>query len=328
MARPGSTIIFTHTSPSVQRWPLPFGADRVAYLPSGSRRVTDALFARLEPAAVVFVRGDLWPSLVAMARRHGVPVLLIGGALGPRSTRLLPPVRAMLRQAYASLQWAGAVSAEDATRLSLLGTRESVITVTGDPRHDQILERPVSLSAARDILRWAAGDPVLIAGSAEPEDEGVLLRAHQIVAAKRPEARLVVVPHEPRPLHDASPRDARVLYLTSVGTLADLYQAAAIAYVGGGLKRRGLHNVAEPAAWGLPLLFGDGDGTLSEEANRVLAAGGAVSIPRRTAADRLAAQWIRWLEEPSAARRAGLAARGTITGGAADRSAQAILRFV
>jgi 3-deoxy-D-manno-octulosonic-acid transferase len=320
--------MLTHTSPSVQRWPLPLGADRVAYLPAGNRRTMEAMFARLSPAAVVFARGDLWPALVAAAGRHRVPVLLIGGAVDRRSTRLRLPIRAMLRRTYATLQWAGVVSAQDAARLRLLGVREGAIAVTGDPRHDQILERPASLAAPREVLQWAAGDPVLIAGSTEPEDDGVLLAAHPIVAAKRPEARLVVVPHEPRPPDHAGGRDTPVRFLATVGALADLYQAAAIAYVGGGFKRRGLHNVAEPAAWSLPLLFGDGHGTLPDEASRMLAAGGAVSLPRREAVERLAAQWIRWLVDPAAARRAGLAARRTITSGAADRSAGAILQFV
>jgi 3-deoxy-D-manno-octulosonic-acid transferase len=345
-AIPAADVMLTHTSPSVSRWPHSLGADHVGYLPPGDRRTMDALFSHLQPVVVVFARSDLWPGLVAAARRHSVPAILLGGTVRPGSTRLLPPVRAALRRTYARLRWAGAVSPEDADRLRRLGVPGGAIHVTGDPRHDQILERSVSLTPAQEILRWTGGDPVLVAGSTEPDDEEVVLRAYQIVAARWPCARLVIAAHEPAPdrtrqlldaahshgLHAAvlgpgAPEGARVLLYGGLGSLADLYLAATMAYVGGGLRKGGLHTVAEPAAWAVPVMFGDCGGRPPTDASRLEARGGGVSLPLAGAADRLAAQWIRWLDDPASAHRTGLAARGTLRGGAADETARAILQF-
>src|SRR5690554_6990172 len=46
-----------------------------------------------------------------------------------------------------------------------------------------------------------------------------------------------------------------VLVLDCIGVLADVYQYGKIAYVGGGFGT-GLHNILEPASFGLPVIFG------------------------------------------------------------------------
>jgi 3-deoxy-D-manno-octulosonic-acid transferase len=346
-ARSECRIMLTYTSPAAHSWPSFSGVERRDYLPPTDRWTMDALFESLEPAVLVFARGDLWAGLVAGAARYGVPVVLIGGAVRPDSTRLSPVVRGALRRSYRALRWAGAVSSRDAERLRRLGARESAIHVAGDPRHDQILEQDVSLQPAKDILRWAGSDPVLVAGSTEPEDDEVLPAAFQVVASRRPDARLVIVPHEPDPrrtghmleraralglsaaVHGPDVQQgARLLILTAVGTLSDLYLAGAFAYVGGGFRRSGLHNVAEPAAWGVPVMFGDAAGALPADACRLLAAGGGVTVPKDGAARVLATRWTTWLEEPALARRSGLAARSTLESGAADISARAILEHL
>ena len=304
----------------------------------------DALFAHLRPAVLVFARGDLWPGVVAAAERHRVPVVLLSAEVRPASTRLHPAVRRFLRPSYERVHWAGAISSEDAERLHPLGVPESAIEITGDARHDHILEREVAIARVRAVLDWAGSDPVVVAGSTHPEDEAVLLRAFRAVTARYP-ARLVLVPHEPGPARTASlaaaargmnlpaatglpaTPDARVTISSSIGVLADLYAAATFAYVGGGLGR-GLHAVAEPAAFGIPVTFGLRDpAAASADATRLVAAGGGSSVPRRGAVEALTAQWLQWLGNPDAMRHAGLAARRTLQQGAADASAAAIMRF-
>ena len=43
---------------------------------------------------------------------------------------------------------------------------------------------------------------------------------------------------------------------TGLGVLGDLYALADVAFVGGGFHGAGLHSVLEPAAFGVPVLFG------------------------------------------------------------------------
>jgi 3-deoxy-D-manno-octulosonic-acid transferase len=108
-----------------------------------------------------------------------------------------------------------------------------------------------------------------------------------------------------------------------VGVLATLYGAGTMAYVGGGFGRAGLHSVFEPAAWGVPVLFGphwresrDAALLLGAKAARALGGGPA-------AAAELSRYWIEWIENADRRLEEGARARAVVEAGlgAARRSA-------
>ena len=75
-----------------------------------------------------------------------------------------------------------------------------------------------------------------------------------------------------------------VVLVDRMGILAELYVAASVAYVGGGFHRAGLHSVIEPAAAGVPVLFGPRHGG-SRDARLLLEAGRRAGGARRPGAD-------------------------------------------
>jgi 3-deoxy-D-manno-octulosonic-acid transferase len=175
--------------------------------------------------------------------------------------------------------------------------------VTGDSRFDSALSRARAIDPADPLLAPLRDGPVLVAGSTWPEDEAVLLEAFRLVREQRPDARLVLVPHEPTPEHlERLEREARarglaplrygtgnagpLLVVDRVGILATLYAGATIAYVGGGLGARGLHSLLEPAACGVAVLF-SGSWRGSPDAGALLA---------RRAAARVSLEFPDWLD--------------------------------
>ncbi len=66
-----------------------------------------------------------------------------------------------------------------------------------------------------------------------------------------------------------------VIIIDCVGLLSTLYKYADVAYVGGGLQT-GLHNVLEPAAYGIPVIFGDEK--ISEDAELLIKTGGGIPV--------------------------------------------------
>src|SRR5690606_30384852 len=96
----------------------------------------------------------------------------------------------------------GAIDPADADRLVSLGVRPDVIEVTGDTRYDQVWARANAVHADHPLLEpLRASAPTLVAGSTWPADERVLLPAWERVRALRADARLIVAPHEPTPVH-------------------------------------------------------------------------------------------------------------------------------
>ena len=103
-----------------------------------------------------------------------------------------------------------------------------------------------------------------------------------------------------------------------VGVLGDLYALADVAFVGGGFHAAGLHSVLEPAAFGMPVVFGPRHGT-SRDARLLLDARAAAVAHDALS---LEAALEAWLDDPSARRDAGAAAREVVRAGlgAAERS--------
>lgn len=355
-ARPDWQVAYTHSSSSAERFAPTLPADFAGYLPCDTVADTAVALKALRPAALVFSSTDVWPELVRQAASRGIPVGLISATLAPTSSRRGALARALLADAYAALTRVGAIDAADAQGLAALGVPADRIWVTGDTRHDAAAARAAAIPRDGEVLRALAADagaPLLVAGSTWPDDERALLPALAALRARHP-LRLVIAPHEPTSAHlvdlerrlalalgpiavrrlsalesaaRAMEREAwDVCVVDRVGVLADLYAAARIAYVGGGFHDAGLHAVIEPAALGVPVVFGPRWHS-SRDARLLLEAGGGASAADRAA---LAAIIERWLDEETARATAGAAARAVVERGlgAADRSLELVLGLV
>lgn len=339
--------ILTFSSPSMAAWPGPPGVDRVDYAPADLPSEVAAVFTSLRPSIIVVSRGDLWPETVHCAVARHVPVAVVGGAVGGSSNRLRWPVRQLLATVHRHLAFVGARSAEDASRWIRLGARQEIVHVTGDPRNDYILDRVPGKSVPLPLAEWGAAGHVMVAGSTHPQDEALLLEAFAVIAQRDEAARLLVVPHEPGPasvrsivsrarrlrletaLWNGSPAEIRapVVVVDQAGVLADLYAVGTLAYVGGGFGTSGVHSLAEPAAWGVPVLAGPGV-FKDPAAQPLLESGGVTAISGPDPLPALVEKWTRWLGDPDARSAAGRAARAQIRCGAADESVQALERLL
>jgi 3-deoxy-D-manno-octulosonic-acid transferase len=337
-ARPDIAVAYTWFSPSAEAFAATVPAVFRDVLPFDTPANARAALAALAPAALAFVKLDVWPALTAQAARRGVRLALLSGTVAPDSTRLHPLARALTRDAYAALDAVGAISADDAERLITLGARRDRVRVTGDARYDQVWERADSVAADDPLLAPLRCDrPTVVAGSTWPADERVLGPAWERVAAECPTARLVLVPHEPTATHAGSAeawargrgwRAARlgaadaatdVIVVDRVGVLGRLYALADAAVVGGGFHAAGLHSVLEPAAFGAPVAFGPRHAN-SREAGLLVNEGGARVVGD---AGELAALLRTWLTDRDARDAAGAAARAHVARGrgAAARNA-------
>jgi 3-deoxy-D-manno-octulosonic-acid transferase len=313
-ALPGLQVALTHTSPSLAGRGSLAGADHVDYLPLDEPQPIARTLEALRPDLLLFSRGDVWPELARQAHARGVPLAVMGGMVRPLSGRLRWPARAVLQPVCRLLDYVG----------------------------DQLIERPVHLERLEPLRSWARAC-VIVAGSVERADERALFAAAAALASD-PTVRWLVVPHDPSvaltrrllstarsrglaaapwPGEGAPPGDAVLLVITTRGLLADLYAVGSIAYVGGGFRRGGLHAVAEPAARGLPVLFGPRWQEQRDAATLVACGGGAWS----DGAAGLLAHIRDWRARPDRRSAAGLRARDMLDRGGAARTVQGLLRL-
>lgn len=311
------------------------------YLPFDFRRSMRRLVGLLRPDALVLVKFDVWPNLVWEAARAGVPGYLISGTLHGGSARVRNPLgRSLYGAVYGALSGIYAVSEGDAARFRQTCPAHPDVQVLGDTRFDSVLDRRGRMMPPPVPAAFRGEDPVLVVGSSWPADEERLFPALQQVLAAYPALKVMLVPHEVHEDHltaieaafpgermarftalgeDGEPTDGvqpRLLLVDAVGQLAALYTYADLAYVGGAFST-GVHNVMEPAALGLPSVFGPHYGN-SPEAEALVAAGHAFPAG---SAEECRQALSRLLDEPQARRSAGEAARAYVEGsaGAAQR---------
>ena len=228
-----------------------------------------------------------------------------------------------------------------------LGCVADHITITGDPRFDSVLAVVDAVGATPAPVQL--GDPtrVLVAGSTWPADEVVLMEAFGLVRQRHPDAHLMLVPHDPTlshllkieaafvpgavrppvPLSSRAERDVpEILVIDRVGMLALLYAAGAMAYVGGGFGKAGIHSVLEPAAWARPVIIGPHDRG-SRDVAMLERAGALTRLSVGNPVSQLVERWCQWLDDPAGCAAAGIAARGALEQdrGAAARSAELLV---
>ena len=343
-ARPDVQIAWTFYSPSAERFAAALGVDVADYLPFDTEEAATAMLDALKPAVLVFSKLDVWPVLTEAAASRRVKLALTSATLAESSGRRGLFARALLRPAYAALDTVAAVHEADADRLAALGVRRDCITVTGDTRYDQVWDRvrDSTTGAHRVIVaRLSSERFTVVAGSTWPGDEACIFDAWQAVRQAAPGARLIIAPHEPEPAAvealearatragvtaariDAATPNTDLVIVDRTGVLADLYAIADVAYVGGGFHDAGLHSVVEPAAHGVPVLFGPKH-EASRDAGLLLAADGGWSVDGPSA---FSARMITLAKEPETRTRAGERARAVVQSelGAADRAAALVL---
>ena len=335
----GVQVVVSHSSPSVRAWPLEF-ADHSDFIPADVRSDATRFLEAIRPSVLVIARRDVWPTIMGIAAA-AVPVLIAGARATPPRRSFARGLSRLYGRVLERVSWVGAVTDSDARAWHALGVPTSVIQVTGDPAHDRVLERIPDLLAIERLRSWVSGKFTLVAGSVEPSDHLTVSGTAERVLEANPGFRAIVVPHEPGPdaaakwaamqglstrvwrRGDAILDDPQVVVVAEMGLLSDLYALGDFAYVGGGFRRRMLHSVAEPAAYGLPVVCGPYF-EAQWDAGVLADAGGLQALSRATGQAGFIDQWQGYAEDPEARLNDGLAARGVLLGGAAQRAADAI----
>ncbi|RJP77196.1 MAG: hypothetical protein C4524_08715 [Candidatus Zixiibacteriota bacterium] len=304
-----------------------------SYLPFDDRRSVRRFLDLLDPAAVLFIKHDVWPNMVWAAQARGLPALWVNANLHSHTRRLSFPFQGMNRAFLDRLSAILTVGDDHALRLSRL-VNPGVIEVTGDSRYDRTLERMAGAASPAQHLpeAWSQGRRVIVGGSTWGPDQRILVPAFARLKSDFPDLRLLLVPHEPGEefltdtaayleaygltharltrLNGTSP-DAEVLVVDKVGILAALYRSAWAAYVGGAFGH-GVHSVLEPAVFHLPLFFGPKH-YMSHEAGALIQRGGAWEVG--SPAD-LEARLRLLLHDEQAWKRAAEASGGLVQNGA------------
>ncbi len=305
----------------------------------------ERMFDAIHPDVLVLAECELWPNLLRVARRRGVPVVVVNARLSARSVSRYRVLAALFPWVFRSPERWLAQTPDHARRLEEVGVPPARIDVAGNVKADNVsVEDP---SPTRERVRRELGISeaagVVVAGSTHPGEHDVLIRRFVPVAAAHPEARLVIAPRHMERVADVvaaceaaglrhalwtrreSPENsgASVWIVDVMGQLANLYAAADLAFVGGTWVPVGGHNPLEPCRFGIPVVVGTWVASIRDVVALLSEAG---SLDVVADEEDLARRLRDVAEHPSEVRRRGSSAAGVIerSRGATARAEAAI----
>ncbi len=262
--RPEIKTLVTYFSPSIAKavtsdphvdWAVPCPWDR-----PGTWR---SFLKHHRPRCLLIARTDIWPEMLMQTSKAGIPSLLFSARVSPESDRFHPLVRRFYAWSMNWIERIYCVDSDDQKHLQKMGLGNKV-KIVGDTRFDQVFFRLENPQPHRKALFQKAR--IFIAGSTWEEDEKRLI---PLIESSHRQWNFVIAPHEPHEAHLQSLErqfqamgiqsvrysrtsawsEGQVLLVDTVGILADLYNYAQIAFIGGSFRRK-VHSVMEALASG------------------------------------------------------------------------------
>jgi 3-deoxy-D-manno-octulosonic-acid transferase len=267
-------------------------ADYVCYLPLDTPFNAQTFAKLLKPDLAVFVKYEFWYNILSALQAEGCKTILIAGRFRSDQLFFKPYGNWFTKQ----LRQFSFFHLQDKESAKLLHSIQiDAVEVSGDPRFDRVLQNALNAEKISEIELWLNSRKCVIAGSTWEPDENLLL-------PWKYEEALIIAPHEigekglNRIESLAGKKVARfsellknpslkseILLIDNIGMLMRIYAYANWAWVGGGFGS-GLHNILEPAAFGIPVYLGP-EHSKFPEAEALIKAGGAFSVQSKNELD-------------------------------------------
>ena len=244
-------------------------ADVTVYLPLDTQKNSQQFLQLVHPDLVFFIKYEYWPNYLAELKKRNTKTYLISGILR-KNQLFFKWYGGFYRDALDAFTYFF-VQNETSKKL-LLQVGKTNVSVSGDTRFDRvaaILEKDNSLGF---ISQFKDNTLTIVVGSSWPKDENLLvdfinsntlnikfiiaphnIKEEQIQALKNSITKKTVLFSEKEGKNLA---DFDVFIIDTIGILTKIYSYADIAYVGGGFGNSGVHNLLEPATFGVPILIG------------------------------------------------------------------------
>lgn len=244
-------------------------ADVTVYLPLDTKKNAQQFLKLVHPEIAFFIKYEYWPNYLNELRKLETPTYLISGIFR-ENQMFFKWYGGFYRKALETFTYFF-VQNESSKKL-LLGLSKTNVAISGDTRFDRvaaILEKDNSL----DFISEFKNDTLtIVVGSSWPKDESGLV---DFINKNSQKVKFIIAPHnikseQIQELKNAITKkvvlfseksnqnlaDFDVFIIDTIGILTKIYSYADIAYVGGGFGNPGVHNILEPATFGVPIVIG------------------------------------------------------------------------
>jgi 3-deoxy-D-manno-octulosonic-acid transferase len=275
--------------------------DLSLYFPFDFLPSVRAILNAVKPRVIIIMETEIWPNFCHEAARKGIPLLLANGRISDRSFKRYLKFSWFFRPALCCFTAICMQSDEGRQRIAAIGAAPDALCVTGNLKND-IAVRQIDAEERERLRRdylIPAESCVITAGSTRDNEEPYVIAAYKELAGTIDDLFLVLVPRHPKRTDEIAALleheglryrrrttlagkqrllPGEVLLVDTVGEMMNLYGLADIAYVGGSLVPLGGHNLLEPAAVGVPSVFGPHMANFREIEELVLRYGAGIQV--------------------------------------------------
>lgn len=265
---PAFKIVLTFFSPSGYEIRKNYSnADCISYLPSDTPGNAAKFIEIVKPEFVIFVKYEFWNNYISELYRNNIPLYLISGIFRPEQ-HFFKWYGAFFRGMLRKFEKIFVQDQRSFSLLSDIGIEK--VFLAGDTRFDRVIQIAGTAGDIPQLEQFRGSEKLFLAGSSWRQDEEIIA---EYINTFPDRMKWVFAPHEVDKLNierleklfkvkcirfseytDAS-ADARVLIIDNIGMLSSAYRYAYLAEIGGGFGK-GIHNILEPACWGIPVMVG------------------------------------------------------------------------
>jgi len=268
---PTKKIVLTFFSPSGYEVRKNYnGADVVCYLPLDSKKNAKKFLNSVHPETAIFVKYEFWPNILNELKTRKINTILISGIFRENQV-FFKRYGGFMRKALSAFSYFFVQDKLSETLLKSINIEH--VSACGDTRFDRVYEITKQDNQLDFISEFKNDTYTLVAGSTWKEDEELLVNYINNEASEK--EKFIIAPHninlkDVEELKKSISKEVvlfsekeggnlenyQVFIIDTIGILTKVYSYADIAYVGGGYTKSGVHNVLEPATFGLPIIIG------------------------------------------------------------------------
>ena len=252
-------------------------ADVVCYLPLDSKSNAKQFVKSINLKLAVFIKYEFWPNLLNELQKNEVSTILVSGILRDKQL-FFKWYGGFMRKSLYAFQHFFVQDQKSEKLLKSISFKN--VTIAGDTRFDRVSKILAQDNHLDFITEFKNKQYTIVAGSTWAEDEELLV--NYINNHSTENEKFIIAPHNIKAdailalqksinkkvvlfssiennlslrAKSRNLNEYQVFIINTIGILTKIYAAADVAYVGGGLKT-GLHNILEPATFGIPVVIG------------------------------------------------------------------------
>ena len=244
-------------------------ADVTVYLPLDTKSNAKRFIQAIHPEMVFFIKYEYWPNYLNELKIQNIKTYLISG---------------IFREGQAFFKWYGSFYRNalesfdyffvqnDSSKQLIQSIGFNNVKVSGDTRFDRVVSI-LELDNSLDFIeQFKNHQTTIVIGSSWPKDENLLIN---YINNSSEDVKFIIAPHNIKSdqitnlksqitkstvlfseKNNIDLSSFNVFIIDTIGILTKIYSYADIAYVGGGFGNPGVHNILEPATFGLPIVIG------------------------------------------------------------------------